>query len=79
MVSNAKALIGDTFHGLDSKYLQSYLDEFSYRFNRRHMLDRIFERCVAAMAECPTWTYWDIIGKAPKSKISSLKAVCLFP
>ena len=71
MVSNAKALIGGTFHGLDSKYLQSYLDEFSYRFNRRHMLDRIFERCITAMADCPPWTYWDIIGKATHLKKAS--------
>jgi transposase-like protein len=74
MVSNAKALIGGTFHGLDSKYLQSYLDEFGYRFNRRHMLDRIFERCTFAMIECPIWTYWDIIGKAPKPRKQYLKA-----
>jgi transposase-like protein len=73
MVSNAKALIGGTFHGLDSKHLQSYLDEFGYRFNRRHMLDRIFERCTLAMVECPIWTYWDIIGKAPKPRTSGLK------
>ena len=73
MVSNAKALIGGTFHGLDSKYLQSYLDEFSYRFNRRHMLDQIFDRCIAAMVECPIWTYWDVIGKAPNPKNLSPK------
>jgi transposase-like protein len=73
-ISNAKALIGGTFHGLDSKYLQSYLDEIGYRFNRRHMLDRIFERCVVAMAESPIWTYWDIIGKAPKPRKTRLKA-----
>jgi len=74
MVSNAKALIGGTFHGLDSKYLQYYLDEFSYRFNRRHRVDQIFDRCVAAMVECPIWTYWDIIGKASIPKKLSPKA-----
>ena len=79
MVSNAKALIGGTFHGLDSKHLQSYLDEFGYRFNRRHMLDRIFERCTVAMVECPIWTYWDIVGKAPKLRKSSLKAAWFLP
>jgi hypothetical protein len=62
MVSNAKAFIGGIFHGLDSKYLQSYLDEIGYRFNHRHILNRIFERCVVAMLECPIWTYWDIIA-----------------
>jgi transposase-like protein len=74
MVSNAKALIGGTFHGLDSKYLQSYLDEFSYRFNRRHMLDQIFEHCIAAMVGCSIWTYWDVIGKTPNPKNASPKA-----
>lgn len=73
-VSNAKALIGGTFHGLDSKHLQSYLDEISYRYNRRHMLDRIFERCVVAMVECPIWTYWDIVGKAPNPEKPCKKA-----
>ena len=74
MVSNAKALIGGTFHGLDSKYLQSYLDEFSYRFNRRHILDQIFDHCVAAMTQCPKWTYWNVTGKAPKPKNLNPKA-----
>lgn len=32
-----------------TQYLQSYLDEFSYRFNRRHMIDQVFDYCVAAM------------------------------
>jgi transposase-like protein len=67
MVSIAKALIGGTFHGLDSKYLQSYLDEFSYRFNRRHMLDQIVDRCIAAMVGCPIWTYSDVIAPKPKN------------
>lgn len=31
---NAKAFVGGTFHGLDSKHLQTYLDKFCYRFNR---------------------------------------------
>ncbi|MCL2124158.1 MAG: transposase, partial [Desulfovibrionaceae bacterium] len=33
--SNAKAYIQGTYHGIDEKYLQRYLDEFNYRFNRR--------------------------------------------
>jgi hypothetical protein len=31
MISNAKAFIGGTFHGLAPKHLQSYLDEFCFR------------------------------------------------
>lgn len=32
--SNVKAFVNRTFHGEDSKHLQTYLDEFCYRFNR---------------------------------------------
>jgi transposase-like protein len=73
-ISNTKALIGGTFHGLDSKHLQGYLDEIGYRFNRRFMLDQIFERCIVAMAESSVWTYWDVIGKLPKLRKSYPKA-----
>lgn len=33
--SNLKTWINGTYHGVDPKYLQSYLDEFVFRFNRR--------------------------------------------
>ena len=34
--SNLKTWINGTHHGVDPKYLQSYLDEFVFRFNRRN-------------------------------------------
>lgn len=52
IISNAKAFIDGTFHGLGQKHMQNYLDEFCYRFNRRHFQDEIFSRilcsCLAA-------------------------------
>ena len=42
VISNAKAFINGTFHGLDSVHLQRYLDEFCFRFNLRHNTDSIF-------------------------------------
>jgi transposase-like protein len=42
IISNAKALITGTYHGLDSNYLQAYLDEFCYRFNRRFYPNKLF-------------------------------------
>ena len=65
IVSNVKALLGGTHHGLgraDGKHLQAYLHECSYRFDRRHRPDTIFDRCVSAAAACPIWTYRDITG-----------------
>lgn len=35
MIGNMKKFINGTFHGVSSRYLQEYLDEFCYRFNRR--------------------------------------------
>ena len=46
IISNAKAFISGTFHGLGSAHLQRYLDEFCYRFNRRRFGDGIFPRLV---------------------------------
>lgn len=34
-IGNLKAYLLGTFHGVTGKYLQEYLDEFVYRFNRR--------------------------------------------
>jgi hypothetical protein len=35
MIGNMKKFIKDTFHGISSCYLQGYLDEFCFRFNRK--------------------------------------------
>jgi hypothetical protein len=34
-IGNLKAFLLGTFHGVSGKYLQEYLSEFCYRFNRR--------------------------------------------
>ena len=77
-ISNARAVIGGTYHGLgraDGKHLQSYLDEYGYRFSRRHRPDLIFTSCIMAITACPIWTYWDIIGRRPVRTKSKLQAV----
>jgi len=35
VMGNMKAFLNGTFHGVTNQYLQEYLDEFCYRFNRR--------------------------------------------
>jgi transposase-like protein len=35
VIGNMKTFLNGTFHGVTQKYLQEYLDEFCYRFNRR--------------------------------------------
>ena len=35
VIGNLKTFLNGTFHGVSGGYLQEYLDEFCYRFNRR--------------------------------------------
>lgn len=53
IISNAKAAILGTYHGLPKKYLQSYLDEFCYRFSRRDFGVDLFERLTIALVASP--------------------------
>ena len=48
ILSNAKSFIAGTYHGLDKKHFQYYLDEFCYRFNRWEMHDELFSRLLLA-------------------------------
>ena len=44
IISNAKAFVNGTYHGLDSTHLPAYLNEFCYRFNRRKFKGELFNR-----------------------------------
>jgi transposase-like protein len=57
VISNAKAFINGTFHGLDQKHLQNYLDEFCYRLNRRFLSNSLFARLAVACALAPPKPY----------------------
>ena len=49
-IGNLKAFLLGTYHGVSSKYLQEYLNEFCYRFNRRawetELPDRLLNACL---------------------------------
>ena len=60
LVSNAKAFILGTYHGVMEKHLQRYLNEFCYRFNRRFWLGQGFDRLLLACAHANTITYAEL-------------------
>jgi len=62
IISNMKAFIGGTYHGLDRKHLQRYLDEFCYRFNRRKFAGQLFNRLLSACIEGLSITYKQLVG-----------------
>ena len=49
VISNAKAFILGTYHGLPKKHLQAYLDEYCFRFSRRDFGPRLLERPALAV------------------------------
>lgn len=52
VISNAKRLLLDIHHDIQPQFLQSYLDEFCYKFNRRKL--DIFERLMSTCIENQT-------------------------
>jgi hypothetical protein len=43
-ISNAKRQLLDIYHQINPEYLQSYLNEFCYKFNRRYFGENLFDR-----------------------------------
>ena len=58
VISNAKAFILGTFHGLKAEDLQCYLDEFCYRFNRRYISHLAFDKLINSAIVTPTVGYY---------------------
>ena len=42
--STVKRGIGGVYHNVSAKYLQTYLNEYSFRYNRRHQGNMLFKR-----------------------------------
>ena len=61
VISNAKAFIQGTYHGLDALHLQSYLNEFCFRFNRRFFTAQLFNRIVNACAISSPISYYELM------------------
>jgi len=43
-ITNSKNLLKAIHHGIDEKYLQNYLNEFCYKYNRRYFGEKVFNR-----------------------------------
>lgn len=54
IIANLKRFLLGTFHGISADYLQEYIDEFVYRFNRRHWEHQLPQRLLeTAVAHVP--------------------------
>lgn len=55
-IAHAKRFLLGTFHQYCRRHIQRYLDEFCYRWNRRHLASQLAPRLIAACALCPPIT-----------------------
>ena len=55
--SNLKTWINGTHHGVSGKHLQAYLNEFTFRFNRRRKPMAAFQRLLGISTQVPGPTY----------------------
>lgn len=44
VIGNAKRILNAFYHSVGNEYLQNYLNEFCYKFNRRYLNQNIFDR-----------------------------------
>jgi len=65
VISNFKRWQLDVFHGVSAAHLQSYLDEFCYRLNRRDQRLDLFRRILnRRVLYTPPTTYAQLIARA---------------
>lgn len=63
MVSNMKAFISGTYHGVERKHVDLYLAEFCFRFNRRLFFENLYERLACASMSAPVSTFRSFVGE----------------
>jgi ISXO2 transposase-like protein/transposase-like zinc ribbon protein len=61
--ANAKRWALGVYHGLRSAHLQAYLDEFAFRFNRRHNPAAAFGRLLGLSLTLEPATYQMLVGR----------------
>lgn len=57
LIGNVKGIIRGVHHGVSSKYLQLYLAQYLYLFNRRFWFDQLFDRLLTACVGTKTITF----------------------
>ena len=61
---NLKTWLRGTFHGVSGKHLQHYLDEFTYRFDRRWSEGELFGFVLCRAARGQPFPYHRLVAEA---------------
>ena len=62
-----------TYHGLRRRHVDTYLNEFVFRYNRRFYRHVSFERMLELASGRSPATYWDIVGRTNPRKGEPIK------
>jgi hypothetical protein len=54
-ISNAKKICLGIHHSIKRGFMQNYLNEYCYKFNRRYLADKLFDRLMVACLESPCY------------------------
>ena len=57
-----------TYHGVRRNHIDTYLNEFVFRYNRRFYRHASFETMLGLAAHHEPASYWDVIGRANPRK-----------
>jgi hypothetical protein len=63
-----------TYHGLRRKHVDTYLNEFVFRYNRRFYRHVSFETMLGLASHRDPAGYWDIIGREnPRKRVPTIR------
>jgi transposase-like protein len=71
-ISNLKTWLAGTHRGVSGEHLQVYLDEFSFRFNRRRTPMAAFQTLLGLQSQQQPTTYRSIIASGPGARAAEL-------
>lgn len=63
MISNLKAFISVTYHGIERKHIDLYLAAFCFRFNRRYFFENIYEHLAVTAMAAPVSRFSSFVGE----------------
>jgi ISXO2-like transposase domain len=65
--SLVKRGLGGVYHAVSKKYLQSYLNEYSFRYNRRDSVTPMFSLMLARVSETAAEKPYVVVTETPAS------------
>ena len=70
--SNLKTLGLGVYHGFRKKHIQAYLDEFTFRWNRKRSYETAWSTLLGIGLNIPPMDYWSLIGRPSPNRACSV-------